>query len=65
MPTLQEDRDALWAAYIAIASGRVASYKIGERFLTYHNLKDLREAIEACDLRIASSTPGGVRNLVG
>lgn len=64
MPTLQEDRDALWAAYIALATGRTKSYKIGDRFIEYHNLKDLREAIAACDEQIAATVVGGTRNFV-
>ena len=65
VPTLDTIRDNWLTALNDLSSGKVKSYKIGDRFLTYNDLKEIRETIDWCNGQIASATAGGVRNLVG
>lgn len=49
---LYKDYDALGEAVSALISGRVQSYTLGNRSLTYANIKDLRALMDDAAARI-------------
>ena len=67
LETLYKDYDALTDAVSALISGRVQSYTLGNRSLTYANLKDLRALqdditarIDAIEARLSHRPPRNV-----
>lgn len=54
-----EIRDDIKTAYAEISSGKVASYSIGGRTFTYHNLASMREELEYAEMKATEESGYG------